>query len=276
MEHSYIDNLNMRLIKANLYNCTSTLMFFLEKMLSTFDCINVKKYQESIELNIIAFYEDELQNQIEYVKELYGYDGDYDEYGVWHSEYSKYFYPDFSVNELAIRQDFDIPERWANDDYDSLAWILEIGYFHNENEMPALNYQIMAIQATIYLEDFIKNPDEIIHLSNVFLAFREAEKMANEMDKQGELLELEHRIKREVIEKAIQVRHKDNKRVKSLVIQRWQNYKQQKLKQGKKPSKTAFSKRIFDELKKAHQENPNNNKSYSFKTIRNNWLQGVN
>lgn len=133
----------------------------------------------------------------------------------------------------------------------------------------------MAVQAIIYIEDFINEPSNIIHLSNAFLAFREAEKLEIEYKIDKEITLTKEKTKKEIVKKANQVRHKENRKMRELVIQKWLKYKQEKTKLGQTPSKTKFAQRIFDEIENAHKTSPSTNKAYSFKTIRNNWLQGV-
>ena len=81
-------------------------------------------------------------------------------------------------------------------------------------------------------------------------------------------------VQKEIKKKAADARHRENKRMKEMVINKWKSYKNQKLKEGKTPSKNAFAERIFKELQTANKKD-SNVKAYSLKTIRTNWLQGI-
>lgn len=278
MSKEYFFELNKKLMDLNLFRAVSSLTYYLEKILSRFTAEEIKNLKEIIDENIVSHYDKELQDKIEELKENLKYDGYFDEDGYWISEYEQYF--DFDGDgecfprEVDIINDFDIPIREGNEDYESLEWILEIGDFHNE-KVSALNFEIMAVQSIIYLEDFINQPTELIHLSNAFLSFRTAESIATEFEHKGELLAIEHKAKKSVIEKAVKVRHQESKKMKSLVIQRWHSYKKSEIEKGKTPSKTKFAQKIYNELDEAHKKSPTKNKRYEFKTIRNNWLQGI-
>lgn len=278
MSEEYFSELNKKLIDLDLFRSVSSLTYHLEVILSRFTKEEIKTLKEIIEENIVSHYDKELQDKIEDLRESIKYDGYFDENGYWQSEYEKYF--DFDgdggcfPHEIDIINDFDIPSRECDEDYESLEWILEIGDFYNE-KVSALDFEIMAVQSIIYLEDFINQPTELIHLSNAFLSFRAAERIATEFEHKGELLTAEHKAKKSIVEKAIKVRHKESRKMKSLVIQRWHSYKKSEIEKGRTPSKTKFAQKIYNELDEAHKKSPTKNKHYEFKTIRNNWLQGI-
>ncbi|MEG9489610.1 hypothetical protein [Mannheimia indoligenes] len=278
MSKIYFNDINQELRKLGLFREASTLTYHLEKILARITDDEIKQLEEVIESNIIDYFDRELYKKVEELKDLYKYEGYVDDNGYWCSKYERYF--EFEkdggmfANEFEIRADFDIEERDFYDDYETLEWLLKIGDFDFEN-VRAMDFEVMAVQALIYIKELIKSPNEIIHLSNAYLALRASEKLSTEFEMKGELLAAEQKVRNSITEKAIKVRHLESNKVKAMVIQKWHKYKQQKEEQGKKASKTDFAKRIYDELQKAHKQDPNKNKIYSLKTIRNNWLQGI-
>lgn len=97
--------------------------------------------------------------------------------------------------------DFDVPIREANDDYDSLLWLLGTGDFELE-DIQALDFEIMAVQSIIYIEEFIKEPSNLDNFTGAFFAFRESEKLINELETKDEILSVEYKTKKEIIQKA--------------------------------------------------------------------------
>lgn len=278
MSEMYFQEINQKLIELNLFRKVSTLTYYLELILKRYSCEELKELEELIEDNIVRYFEEELNRKVEELKDCYKYDGWYDDDGYWQSKYEQYFEFDrhggMFPSEYQIINDFDVPYRAYEEDYETLEWLLEIGDF-NYNNVMAMDFEIMAVQAVICLKNLCEEPTNILHLSNAYLALRISEKLSTEFDRKGELLAAEQKARNAIIEKATKARHLESNKVKSIVIQKWRKYKQQKEEQGKKASKTDFAKRIYDELQKAHKQNPNKNKIYSLKTIRNNWLQGI-
>lgn len=278
MSRIYFQEINQKLIELNLHKATSTLAYHIELILRSYSYDELKELESIIEYNIVRYFEEELDRKIEELKECCKYDGWHDDNGYWQSEYEKYFEFDCDggmlPDEWAIINDFDVPHREFNEDYETLEWLLEIGDF-DYRDINAMDFEIMAIQAAICLKDLCNEPSNISYLSNAYLALRASEKLSTEFEIKGELLAAEQKVRNSITEKAIKVRHLESNKVKAMVIQKWHKYKQQKEEQGKKASKTDFAKRIYDELQKAHKQDPNKNKIYSLKTIRNNWLQGI-
>lgn len=70
-------------------------------------------------------------------------------------------------------------------------------------------------------------------------------------------------------------RHQANRLAKENTINKWIEFKQKQEEKGLTPSKNNFAEKIYKELEELHKKDPVNNKLYSLKTIRNNWLQGI-
>lgn len=278
MSKIYFNDINQKLRGLGLFREVSTLTYHLEKILARFTDDEIKKLEEAIETNIIYYFDRELFKKVEELKDLYKYEGYVDDNGYWCSKYDRYF--EFEkdggmfANEFEIRADFDIEERDFYNDYETLEWLLEIEDFDFEN-VRAMDFEVMAVQALIYIKELIKSPNEIIHLSNAFLALRSSEKLSTEFDFKCELLGIEQKVRKAITKKAVSSRHSESQKVKNLVIQRWHSYKQQAEQQGKIASKTVFAKKVFNELEEKHKKDPRKHKLYALKTIRNNWLQGV-
>lgn len=273
----YFKEINEKLIELSLFKVTSTLTYHIESILKHYSYEKLKELENIIENNIVRYFEEELDRKVEDLKECCKYGGWYDPDGYWQNEYEEYFEFDCDggmfPREWKIINDFDIPCREGEEDYATLEWLLEIGDF-NCNNINAMNFEIMAVQAVIYLKNLCSEPSNISHLSNAYLALRSSEKLSTNFDIECELLKAKQKARKEVTEKATKKRHQESRKMEALVIQRWLRYKKTKAEQGKVASKNAFAKKIFDELDEAHKKNPDVNKSYSFKTIRNNWLQG--
>ena len=256
----------------------SRLAYEIERFVSNLALKEIKDTQAWIDETIDMYYQEELDNAIENARNITEYyenkDGDYIEYNkymiqTWHDEYE----PNIDL----IIKDFNVETR--DSDYDSytLEWLLEINYRDTGLIDGIKNYQIMAIMALDYIDRFINgdsffknnsfNNDKQYQAFWIYIA-------AKDMKYSLEVETIKLDVQKEIKKKAADARHRENKRMKEIVINKWKSYKNQKLKEGKTPSKNAFAERIFKELQTANKKD-SNVKAYSLKTIRTNWLQGI-
>lgn len=250
----------------------------IERFVSNLTLKEIKDTQVWIDETIEMYYQEELDNAIENAGNVTEYyenkDGDY-------IECNKYmiqtWYDEYEPNIDLIIKDFNVETR--DSDYDSytLEWLLEINYRDTGLIDGIKNYQIMAIMALDYIDRFINgdsffkdnsfNNDKQYQAFWIYIA-------AKDMKYSLEVETIKLDVQKEIKKKAADARHRENKRMKEIVINKWKSYKNQKLKEGKTPSKNAFAERIFKELQTANKKD-SNVKAYSLKTIRTNWLQGI-
>ncbi|MFZ7236936.1 hypothetical protein ACLSZ3_02585 [Avibacterium gallinarum] len=267
----------------------STLIFLIEEHLKTLTLKDINDTQKWIDDTIEMYYQEELENAIEKAR----YETDYrrNDNGEW-EEYNKYFFRgwikkgegDFVYYEAEpeidlIIQDFSVETREYEYDGDTLEWLLKTNFRDNGLVEGIEKYQIMSVMVLEYMERFI-NGDSLFgdgnkldqnNLFRAFFSFISSQKIKAEYD----LNRLVDKSKRDIAQKAAKARHKENREIKNMVISRWKKYQENLKESGKTISKTAFANKIFKELEKAHQKDPQKNKLYSIKTIRNNWLQGI-
>ncbi|HHE3586536.1 TPA: hypothetical protein ACPDTQ_000752 [Pasteurella multocida] len=274
-----------REIRSQLFNekkssGLSHFVYLIEEFLKNLSLDDIENTRKWIDETIDMYYESELERAIEEAEASTDYyedkDGEYVEYNkylkqVWYDKYE----PDIDL----IINDFNVETRYIEADADTLEWLLKIG-FRDEGLIDGIeNYQIIAVMAIEYIERFIEGDSFFgdgnkLDINNAFRALG-ALISSERMKGICELDKLISKSKRETAQKAANARHIENNKMKEMVIGRWRKYQKQKLSEGKKPSKTIFAEKIFKELLQAHNKDPENNKSYSLKTIRNNWLQGI-
>ena len=256
----------------------SRLAHEIERFVSNLTLKEIKDTQAWIDETIDMYYQEELDNAIENAKNITEYyenkDGDY-------IEYNKYmiqtWYDEYEPNIDLIIKDFNVETRYSDYDSYTLEWLLEINYRDTGLIDGIKNYQIMAIMALDYIDRFINgdsffkdnsfNNDKQYQAFWIYIA-------AKDMKYSLEVETIKLDVQKEIKKKAADARHRENKRMKEIVINKWKSYKNQKLKEGKTPSKNAFAERIFKELQTANKKD-SNVKAYSLKTIRTNWLQGI-
>ena len=261
-------------ISSELYR----LAYEIEELLSNLTLKEIKDTQTWIDETIDMYYQEELDNAIKNAMEFVEYEEDEDGY---YSSYNPYltmitkdeYGPDINL----IMEDFNVETRDSDYDSSTLEWLLEINYRDTGLIDGIKNYQIMAIMALDYIDRFINgdsffkdnsfNNDKQYQAFWIYIA-------AKDMKYSLEVETIKLDVQKEIKKKAADARHRENKRMKEMVINKWKSYKNQKLKEGKTPSKNAFAERIFKELQTANKKD-SNVKAYSLKTIRTNWLQGI-
>ncbi|MDO9892714.1 hypothetical protein Q7473_00835 [Glaesserella parasuis] len=257
----------------------SQLVSLIEGHLKNLTLKDIQDTQKWIDETIDMYYQYELDKaiekaneEIEYIEDEDGYYKEHNKYikQVWHDRYE----PDIDL----IIEDFNVETRWIENDGYTLEWLLETK-FRDVGLIDGIeSYQIMAIMALEFIERFINGDSYFIDNSyknqnsfRAFLAFISAEKFKNNLD----IVQIKIQSKKEISIKASKARHKDSNRMKEIVISKWKKYFELKKQKGQQASKNDFAKKIYEELKDAYKKDPENNKQYSLKTIRNNWLQGI-
>ncbi|OOF88321.1 hypothetical protein BKG94_07255 [Rodentibacter ratti] len=256
------------------------LVQLIDDLLKELTLEEIKIVQDWIDETIEMYYQEELDNAIEKAKLETEYiedeDGNYEEFNKY---FDRVWYDRYEPNIDLIIQDFNVETRYIEGDKDLLEWLLKTGYRDDGLPDGIKDYHIMAVMALEYIDRFI-NGDSLFgdgnkfdqqNLFRAFWSFISSEQMKAKY----EIEQLISKSKRENAQKAAKARHKENHKIKDMVVSRWIKYLEQSKEKGIKISKTAFADKIFKELEKAHQKDPQKNKRYSVKTIRNNWLQGI-
>lgn len=256
----------------------SRLAYEIEELLSNLTLKEIKDTQAWIDETIDMYYQEELDNAIKNAMEFVEYEEDEDGYYSSFNPYLTMITKDeYGPNIDLIMEDFNVEVRNPDCDSAALEWLLSISY-RSEGLVDGIkNYQIMAIMALDYIERFMNGDsslrdnsfDNDKHYCAFWIYFT-----AKEMKYSLEVESIRLDAQKEMKVKAAEARHSENKKMKALIRSKWQIYKNQKLKEGKKPSKNAFAKKIYSELLEAHKRDPKV-RYYEEKTIRSNWLQGI-
>ena len=269
---NFFKEIRLKLFNGDNTSELSNLIYLIEEHLKSLTLKDIKETQEWIDETIDMYYSDILNDAIKEAENTFEYYQDENGHYIEHNKYMKQvWYDRYEPNVDLIIEDFNVEIRYMDNDSNIIEWLLEIGYRDTGLIDEMENYQIMAIMALEYIERFINSNLRNQDAFRAFLAFISAERFKREL----EAKEIKTQSKKEMSEKASKSRHKENHRRKEVVISRWKNHLETKTKEGKQASKTSFSQKIFKELEEAHKKDPINNKLYSFKTIRNNWLQGI-